>query len=129
SPFPLPIHGERGRGGEGFFLMLRLTSDDREKLEGGRGPGTRMAMSILVRMAEAAGAPGLIDIVGAHIDSAIYLGEATLAVAERLAGLGARVAVPTSLNVSGVDEMHWRGWGGSSRGGGEAARRVGGGSP
>ncbi len=28
----------------------------------------------------------------------------------RLAGWGARVAVPTTLNVSGVDEHHWREW-------------------
>src|SRR6266542_4641767 len=69
-----------------------------------------MAMSILVRMAEAMGASALLDISGAHIDSAIYLGEATLAFAERLAALGARVCVPTSLNVSGVDEMGWRDW-------------------
>jgi cis-L-3-hydroxyproline dehydratase len=89
---------------------MQLTAEDRAKLDGSRGPGTQMAMSILVRMGEAIGAPALLDITGAHIDSTIYLGDATLAFAERLASLGARVAVPTSLNVSGVDEMHWREW-------------------
>jgi predicted aconitase len=84
----------------------------------------QMAMSILVRMAEAAGAPSLIDIVGAHIDSAIYLGEATLAFAERLASLGARVCVPTSLNVSGVDEMGWRDWAVPPEWAGQAARQM-----
>jgi predicted aconitase len=91
-------------------MGLHLTADDRAKLDGARGQGTQMAMSILVRMAEAVGASALLDISGAHIDSAIYLGEATLAFAERLAALGARVSVPTSLNVSGVDEMGWREW-------------------
>jgi len=69
-----------------------------------------MAMSILVRMAEVYGAGTMMDITQAHIDSTIYVGDAGLEFAERLAGLGARVAVPTSLNVSGVDEHHWREW-------------------
>jgi hypothetical protein len=67
-------------------------------------------MSILTRMAEIGGASSLLDIEGAHIDSALYLGEATLEFAERLASLGARVVVPTSLNVSGIDEHQWRDW-------------------
>ena len=67
-----------------------------------------MAMSIVARMAEVAGAAELLDITGAHIDSTVYIGEAGLEFAERLASLGAKVAVPTSLNVSGLDEHHWR---------------------
>ncbi len=69
-----------------------------------------MAMSITVRMAEVCGAETLMDITGAHIDSALYQGDATLEYAELLAGLGARVIVPTTLNVSGVDEHNWRDW-------------------
>jgi predicted aconitase len=91
-------------------MSLELTAEDRAALAGARGAGSRMAMSILVRLAEATEAPALLNITAAHIDSAIYMGEATLAYAERLADLGARVAVPTSLNVSGVDEMGWREW-------------------
>ena len=67
-------------------------------------------MSILVRMAEVWGAAELMDITGAHIDSTIYIGEAGLEYAERLASLGARVVVPTTLNVSGLDEAHWQEW-------------------
>jgi hypothetical protein len=40
----------------------------------------------------------------------VYIGEAGLEFAERLASLGARVRVPTTLNVSGLDEYHWREW-------------------
>ena len=69
-----------------------------------------MAMSILSQMAEVWGAAELLDITAAHVDSTIYVGEAGLEYAERLAGLGARVAVPTTLNVSGVDEHGWRRW-------------------
>jgi predicted aconitase len=67
-------------------------------------------MSIVLRMAGVCGASELMDITAAHIDSTIYIGEAGLEFAERLAGLGARVAVPTTLNVSGLDEHHWQEW-------------------
>ncbi len=79
-------------------------------LAGEQGPAARLAMSIIVRMAEIFGAACLMDISAAHIDSTLYMGEATLEFAERLASLGARVAVPTSLNVSGVDEHGWQEW-------------------
>lgn len=69
-----------------------------------------MAMSIMVRMAEVQGAERLLSIEQAHIDSSIYMGEAGLEFAERLAGLGAKVAVPATLNVSSVDEHHWQEW-------------------
>ena len=90
--------------------MLTLSPKDHEKLRGDHGPATKMAMSILARMADVAGAKELLDISGAHIDSTVYIGEAGLEFAERLAGLGAKVAVPTTLNVSGLDEHHWREW-------------------
>jgi predicted aconitase len=79
-------------------------------LDGAHGPAVQMAMSILAQMAEVYAAQELMDITAAHIDSSIYIGEAGLEFAERLAGLGARVAVPTTLNVSGLDEHHWQEW-------------------
>src|SRR5580658_1716998 len=69
-----------------------------------------MAMTILTRMAEVQGASAMLDITQAHIDSTIFIADAGLEYAERLAGYGARVAVPTTLNVSGLDEHHWREW-------------------
>lgn len=91
-------------------MTLTLSSIDQEMLRGDHGPATKMAMTILTRMAKVAGAEELLDISGAHIDSTVYIGEAGLEFAERLAGLGAKVRVPTTLNVSGVDEHHWREW-------------------
>src|SRR5882672_11996089 len=88
--------------------MLSLSPKDQAMLDGGHGPAAQLAMSILVRMADVYGASALMDVSQAHIDSTIYLGDATLEFAERLASLGARVAVPTSLNVSGVDECGWK---------------------
>lgn len=91
-------------------MTLSLTDSDLAKLRGDYGPATLMAMSILVQMAEIYDATELMDITGAHIDSTIYIGEAGLEYAERLASLGAHVAVPTTLNVSGLDEHHWQEW-------------------
>jgi predicted aconitase len=61
-------------------------------------------------MAEIQGAQELMDISAAHIDSTIYMGEANLEFAERLAESGAQVVVPTTLNVTGLDEQNWREW-------------------
>ena len=91
---------------------------------GDGGPAQALAMSILVRMADVYGATELMDISQAHIDSTIYLGDATLEFAERLASLGARVAVPTSLNVSGVDECGWKDWAVKPEWAAKAARQM-----
>jgi cis-L-3-hydroxyproline dehydratase len=91
-------------------MTLNLSNKDLDMLHGEYGPAARMAMSIVARMAEVAGARELLDITGAHIDSTVYIGDAGLEFAERLAGLGAKVAVPTTLNVSGLDEHHWQEW-------------------
>jgi len=91
-------------------MTLLLTRKDQDMLHGNYGPAARMAVSIIARMAEVAGAAELLDITGAHIDSTVYIGDAGLEFAEKLAGLGAKVAVPTTLNVSGLDEHHWQEW-------------------
>jgi predicted aconitase len=65
-----------------------------------------MAMRILVRLATVTGAPRLIDITSAHIDSCLYHGVAGLDFARKLAEGGGRVAVPTTLNVSSLDLLH-----------------------
>ena len=83
---------------------------DRSTLAGDHGPAAAMALRIVARMAPVYGATELMDITAAHIDSTVYIGEAGLEYAERLASLGARVAVPTTLNVSGVDEHGWQAW-------------------
>lgn len=90
--------------------MVDLTDADEAALAGERGPAVRFAMSVVARMAPFFGADELLDITAAHIDSTVYMGESTLEFAERLVDLGARVAVPSTLNVSGVDEHGWRQW-------------------
>lgn len=91
-------------------MTLILTNRDQAMLTGKYGPAVQMAMSIVTRMANVYGAERLMDISAAHIDSTIYIGEAGLEFAERLVELGARVAVPSTVNVSGLDEHHWQEW-------------------
>ena len=90
--------------------MLELSPRDEALLAGELGPAARMAMSILVRMAGVLGAREMLDITRAHIDATIYVGDAGLEFAERLASLGGRVTVPSTVNVSGLDEHHWKEW-------------------
>ena len=87
-------------------VALRLTDDDVRRLDGGDGPAVRLAMRVVVRLAEALGAEELLDISGAHVDSCLYNGLAPLEFAELLAGDGATVVVPTTLNVSSLDLLH-----------------------
>jgi predicted aconitase len=63
-------------------------------------------MRLVVRAAEVTGAERLIDITGAHVDSCLYHGQATLDFVRRIAADGARVAVPTTLNVGALDLLH-----------------------
>ena len=91
-------------------MKLKLSDHDHALYHGEHGPAAQMAMSIMVRMANVYGAQELMDISAAHIDSTLYMGDATLEFSERLASLGAKVLVPTTLNVSGVDEHHWQEW-------------------
>ncbi len=88
----------------------QLTSGDLADLHGERGKARQMAMRILLRMLPVFGAKTFLDITAAHIDSSLFQGDATLEYAERLSGWGAKVVVPTTLNVSGIDEHGWHEW-------------------
>src|SRR3954452_6683602 len=93
-------------------------------VNGDGGPAQALAMSILVRMADVYGATALMDISQAHIDSTIYLGDATLEFAERLASPAGRAVGPRSLNVSGVDECGWKDWAVKADWAAKAARQM-----
>ncbi len=84
-------------------------------LAGEHGAGTAMAMRLVVRSAELLGAERLLAISRAHVDSCLYHGEATVDFASRLVDGGARVAVPTTLNVGALDLLHPELWHGDPR--------------
>jgi predicted aconitase len=85
---------------------MHLTDHDRDMLAGRRGEAARIAMELLVAVAEAEQAPALLDITAAHIDGGLYHGKAGLDFALALVDGGAEVVVPTTLNVSSLDLLH-----------------------
>ena len=87
-------------------MAVQLEDRDREMLSGVEGEAARMAMEIVVAMAEVGGAERLVDIASGHIDGCLYHGQVSLDFAERLVAGGARVRVPTTLNVGSLDLVH-----------------------
>lgn len=90
---------------------MRLTERDHQFLAGEYGPAAQMAMRILVQLGEVMDAPEMLDIDQVHVDGCIYESEAHLDFAEKLASLGGRVIVPTSLNATSLDLHNWQAWG------------------
>ena len=75
-------------------------------LGGRHGDGVALAMRVVVGQARISGAPRLVEISSAHVDSCLYHGQVSLDFAHRLAGLHAKVRVPTTLNVGSTDLIH-----------------------
>ena len=90
------------------LATLDLTDTDRSMLDGRDGPAIQQAMRIICAMAAQQGAQGLVDVTQAHIDGCIYASPANLTFAEKMAEMGARVRVPTTMNAISVDHAHWR---------------------
>ena len=65
-------------------------------------------MRIICAMAAQQGANRLVDVTQGHIDGCIYASPANLVFAERMADMGARVCVPTTMNAISVDHANWR---------------------
>jgi hypothetical protein len=87
---------------------LDLKDEDGAMLEGGDGIAARQAMRIIVAMAAQQGASTLVDVTQGHIDGCIYASPANLTFAEKMADMGGRVRVPTTMNAISVDKAHWR---------------------
>ena len=88
------------------MTTLTLTQRQRELHNGAEGAAMATAMRVIIGVAEVSGARELVEIGSAHIDSCLYHGPAGLDFAEKLAADGARVRVPTTLNVASLDLLH-----------------------
>lgn len=86
---------------------LPLTPADRAMLEGGDGEAPKLAMEIVLEMAALQGAQDLVSVTRVHIDGCIYASPANLVFAEKVAAMGARVKVPTTMNAISVDHDNW----------------------
>ena len=87
---------------------LVLTSMDKRMLAGEEGEASRVALEVIVDMAKVQGAQCLTDVSRVHIDGCIYADPAYLTFAQRMAALGARVYVPTTLNAISVEQANWQ---------------------
>lgn len=85
---------------------LKLTPEEQAALGGEEGEAVAMATRVIAQIAVATQAERLRPIASAHVDGCIYLGTAGLDFALRLAELGGRVSVPTTLNVGSLDLLH-----------------------
>jgi predicted aconitase/predicted aconitase with swiveling domain len=101
---------------------LDLTPQDRALLDGAEGPAAQQAMRILCVMAANQGATRLTSVTRGHIDGCIYASPANLTFAETMAGMGARVRIPTTMNAISVDRANWRAQGVPPSFGGPAQR-------
>lgn len=87
---------------------VALTTVDEDILAGAHGDAARLAMNVLLKIADIQGAELLIDVTQAHIDACIYHGPSSLRFAEELGKRGARFKIPTTLNAISVDQRNWQ---------------------
>ncbi|MCB9946988.1 MAG: DUF521 domain-containing protein [Rhodospirillaceae bacterium] len=101
---------------------LDLADGDRAMLDGRDGAAVRLAMETICTMAAVQGADRLTDVSRVHIDGCIYASPACLTFAEAMAGMGAKVRIPTTMNAISVDYANWRTQGVPADFGGPASR-------
>ncbi len=89
-------------------MAISLTTTDQEMLDGLHGEASRLAMSVVARMADVLEATELMNVTQAHIDACGLLSDAGLEFAETLAAGGGKVRVPTTLNMGPLDLQDWR---------------------
>ena len=87
---------------------MRLTDEEKSILDGKQGEAARIALAVLVDLGELYGAEELMTVSQVHIDATLYMVDAGLEFAEKLADLGGKVAAPTSLNPSSIDLQRWK---------------------
>jgi len=80
---------------------VHLTAEERAIASG--SDAAAIAMRIVADAGRLLGADRLIPVASSHIDGALYHGDSGTEFAERLVAGGAKVAVPTTLNVGSLD--------------------------
>ena len=105
-------------------MSVKLSRQDKQLLDGQHGEGARLAMRILKRMADVYEAAELMNISQAHIDGCGLLSETGLEFAETLAVKGAKVSVPTTLNMVPLDLQNWKEFGINEDFAGKAIRQA-----
>jgi predicted aconitase len=86
--------------------VLTLTEQEKAMLAGDHGSAVALAMRLITQLAKIKDAQKLIDIESVHVDGCLFYGQAGLDYAQKLVNLGAKVVVPTTVNVGKVDLLH-----------------------
>ena len=88
--------------------LLVLSENDHAYLKGDHGDVAKAAMETICVMAAVENASSLIDVDRGHIDGCILAHDANLIFAERMAELGAKVIISTTINAISVDRENWQ---------------------
>ena len=90
---------------------MLLTPEETAILNGSEGEARQFAMEILVKIGESCGAKRLIPIQSVHLVLHAYKSafDAGVEAAERIADMGGRFTVPTTIDPCGMDTEDWVG--------------------
>lgn len=90
------------------FMKIRLGTYERDILKGKKGEAPKIAMEVILKLAEAFGAKELVEISSvqamAHYGS---LHDAGLDLLEKFAGLGGKCCVPTTQDPASISFRYW----------------------
>lgn len=92
-------------------MPVSLSKKDKQMINGEYGEATKLAMSIMVRMADVYEATEMMDVTQAHIDGCGLMSTSSLEFAETLAKSGGKVIIPTTLNMIPLDLQNWNEFG------------------
>ena len=89
---------------------MRLTRVEQRMLDGEHGEPQRLALHVLVKLAEACGADRMVEIASAHLVASSYqiAGEAGIDIYTQLVAQGAQVKVRTTSDPGSIDFARWR---------------------
>ncbi|PLB45825.1 hypothetical protein P170DRAFT_439534 [Aspergillus steynii IBT 23096] len=88
--------------------QVELSQSDQSILAGAKGTAAKVALQTILHFAAIQEATCLIDVSRAHIDACIYTGPASLKFAQSFQAMGARFALPTTLNSISIDQRRWK---------------------
>jgi predicted aconitase len=84
-------------------IVLTLTNEETAIAAGRDGEGAAVAMRLVAETGRLLGADRLVAVASAHIDGCLYHGDSGTEFAEFLVARGAKVQVPSTLNVGALD--------------------------
>ena len=87
---------------------MQLTREEQEMLDGTQGEAKQIAMKGLVQLGDAFDAKEMVPIGYAHIYAGLPMYVHDLELIEDLVALGAKVAVPSTINIANADIENWR---------------------